>query len=295
VEFYFSDANLARDKFLFTQIGGRKNLPVPIATIHSFKRMRRFQPVSTVVEALKSSSTLDIVEDDTAIRRKKPFEADADTDQFALQRQFDDESLARSIHAKGFGEEKPTTQFDIEAFFAKHGPTNQVRLRRFTDKTFRGSVFVEFDSEDTAKQFLEAKPAPSYNGNTLTVLSKKEWLKQEAAKNKDRPPKDRNAKDRSLKDRNERSSYRPPKDDGRDWRVRREEDRKAGYPERRSDEGKRESGPRDRNEEKKQKEEGEKQDAEEKNDGDKGEKRAREDDPTEEDQPAKRAKEDEEA
>ncbi|KAL9600057.1 MAG: hypothetical protein Q9219_003427 [cf. Caloplaca sp. 3 TL-2023] len=177
VEFYFSDSNLLQDEFLFNKVQGHDNLPIPISTIHSFKRMRHFQPFSAVVEALKESTTLNVVGDENDhIQRKTPLpEGLKDKPMTEVKKVFEDEAMKRSVYVKGFGEEKPSTQFDIEAFFAEYGPTNSVRLRRAFNKMFKGSVFVEFDSEGSQKRFLELDPKPKWKGQDLLIKSKKQY------------------------------------------------------------------------------------------------------------------------
>ncbi|KAL8782942.1 MAG: hypothetical protein Q9213_004998 [Squamulea squamosa] len=217
VEFYFSDSNLLQDKFLFKQVQGHDNLPVPISTIHSFKRMRHFQPYSAVVEALKDSTTLDVVGDDQ-IQRKVPLpEAIKDKPMDEVKKVFEDEMMKRSVYVKGFGEEQPSTQFDIEAFFAEFGTTNSVRLRRSSNKLFKGSVFVEFDSEDTQKKFLSLDPRPKWKGQDLIIKSKKQYCDDkvddiQAGRVKPHQP-------------GEKRSHRV---DDRDWKVRRDEDQRNG-------------------------------------------------------------------
>ncbi|KAK3176526.1 hypothetical protein OEA41_007849 [Lepraria neglecta] len=245
VEFYFSDSNLLQDKFLFTKVEGHKNLPVPISVIHSFKRMRHFQPLSAIVDALKESTTLDVVEDDTCIQRKEPLpEGLEGKPMVEIEKVYEDKSMARSVYAKGFGEEQPSTQFDIEAFFAQYGPTNSVRLRRTHDQTFKGSVFVEFDSEDTQKAFLALDPKPKWKENELQVKSKKQYCDDKVddiAAGRVRPNED----DRSRQNKNGHGSYKRRRDspdydkgrqnderDDRDWRVRRDEDHKSGFKDR---------------------------------------------------------------
>ena len=235
VEFYFSDSNLLTDKFLFTKVEGHENLPVPISTIHSFKRMRHFQPLSAIVDALKESTVLNIVEDDTAIQRKSPLpEGLVGKPMVEIKKVHEDKTMARSVYAKGFGEEQPSSQFDIEAFFAEHGSTNSVRLRRTYDGTFKGSVFVEFDSEETQKAFLAIDPKPKWQGNELQIKSKKQYCDDKVddiEAGRVRPNNDKyfqgKGKQGGRRDRDERSD----KDD-RDWRVRRDEDRKGGFKDR---------------------------------------------------------------
>lgn len=181
VEFYFSDSNLPTDKFLLTQVGGSENKPVPVKVIHSFKRMRHFQPYSAVVAALKESTTLNIigVEGSEEIQRKTALPENITANPQVNVHMVEDVTRTRSIYVKGFGEETSTSQFDIENFFAPFGPINSVRLRRnFPEKEFKGSVFVEFDSEETQQQFLELENKPKWKGEDLKWMSKEEYCKE---------------------------------------------------------------------------------------------------------------------
>lgn len=175
VEFYFSDSNLCQDKFLFTQTGGTDNKPIPISVIHSFKRMRHFQPFSAVVAALKESKTLEVVNDDE-VKRKTPLPIDKDVDFEDSLKLIEDAAMARSIYAKGFGSEESTTQLDIEEFFEPYGPINMIKLRRdFHDNTFKGSVFVEFRDPEVMQNFMEMEDKPQWKGKDLKFQTKKAY------------------------------------------------------------------------------------------------------------------------
>jgi lupus La protein len=174
VEFYFSESNLTYDNYMQGLVGGSENNAVPIKTITNFKRMRRFQPYSAVVAALKESTLLNLVNEDELQRKvawKKP---EVDTE-------FQDPTIPRSIYAKGFGKEGSTTQFDIENFFAIYGPISAVRLRRNDYREFKGSAFVEFETEELQKQFLELEGKPKWEGNELQYKSKDEYVKGKEA------------------------------------------------------------------------------------------------------------------
>jgi lupus La protein len=233
------------DNFLLKKVGGSANHSVDLSLLHSFKRMRRFQPFSAIVEALKTSSTLDLIENDTQIRRKVPLpESVNDFLDPNVVKVFENEAMARSAYVKGFGEEGPTTQFDIEAFFAPHGPTNAIRLRRAFDKKFKGSVFVEFDTEETLKKFLALDPQPKWKGQDLIIKSKKEYCDEkvrdiESGKIKASSRGNNSGRDRGRGrgrggrggrgGRNDR--YKNDRDDRRDWRERRDNDQKRGFRE----------------------------------------------------------------
>ncbi|KAL9629055.1 MAG: hypothetical protein Q9164_007039 [Protoblastenia rupestris] len=240
VEFYFSDSNLLTDKFLFTKMEGHENVPVPIDVIHSFKRMRHFQPRSAVVTALKESKVLHLVNDDNDIQRREPLpEGLVGKPMNEIQQVHEDSSMARSVYAKGFGQEEASTQFDIEALFANYGSTNSVRLRRHENRIFKGSVFVEFDNEETAKNFLAIDPPPMYKGKKLQLKSKKQYCddKVEDIKAGRVRPNSADGRDKrgGFRGGRRNNDHRDlDKHDDRDWRLRREEDAKEGFPGRRN-------------------------------------------------------------
>ncbi|KIX05316.1 uncharacterized protein Z518_06188 [Rhinocladiella mackenziei CBS 650.93] len=233
VEFYFSDSNLPNDKFLLSKVGGSKNNPVELKILHTFKRMRHFQPFEAIVEAMRESKFLDLTENDTCVRRKEPLpESLNDGPDPNAVRVFEDRAMPRSVYVKGFGDEVPSTQFDIEAFFSPYGPTNAVRLRRTEEKVFKGSVFVEFETEELAKAFLELDPKPKYQGRDLQIMSKKEYCDKKVEDIKAGKIRSNIRHDKSKRDNRggrDGKRKRDEEEDDRDWRTRRDEDRKNGF------------------------------------------------------------------
>jgi len=173
VEFYFGDWNFPQDKFMWETAGGTENKPIPIAKIHSFKRMRSFQPYSAVVAALRDSNLLDVEgeEGEETVKRKKAYQSQSHN-----KSKID----ASTIYAKGFGDETPTTQFDLERFFADFGEVKAVKLRRTDEGFFKGSVFVTFQDEETAKKFLESDPLPKWQDHDLKIMSKRAYCDEKA-------------------------------------------------------------------------------------------------------------------
>ncbi|KAJ0327225.1 hypothetical protein COL5a_006016 [Colletotrichum fioriniae] len=171
VEFYLSDSNLPHDKFLWELVGGFDNKPIPLKTITNFKRMRRFQPYSAVVAALKESTQVNIAgeEGEETIQRKQAYTSG------------NDKFNARCVYVKGFGDEEPTTQFDLESFFQQYGTINSVRLRRTNEKLFKGSVFVEFPDEEAAQNFLALDPKPKWKEHDLKMMPKIDYVKEKSA------------------------------------------------------------------------------------------------------------------
>ncbi|KAH9929404.1 uncharacterized protein B0H18DRAFT_997012 [Fomitopsis serialis] len=165
IEFYFADSNLPFDKFMWTLHTANPEHWVPLSTVSSFKRMREWQKHghAWIADALRMASELEVSEDGTKVRRRT--EVQPPKDQFE-----------RSIYAKGFGtDEDGETQEKLESFFNKYGRTNAVRMRRTEDKTFKGSVFVEFTDFKSVGIFLNADPKPSWNGEELKTMTKEAY------------------------------------------------------------------------------------------------------------------------
>ncbi|KAJ3510261.1 hypothetical protein NLJ89_g4779 [Agrocybe chaxingu] len=164
VEFYFADANLPYDKFMWTLYSKDPEHWIPLATVGSFKRMREHSAngMEWLANAIRLSTFLEVDETGTKIRRT--------TEPQEPKGQFE-----RSVYAKGFGEEDPTLQGRLEEFFRQYGVVSAVRMRRDEHKKFKGSVFTEFTEFDTVKKFLEADPKPTWNGNELLIMTKEDY------------------------------------------------------------------------------------------------------------------------
>ncbi|KAI7657691.1 hypothetical protein D0864_16338 [Hortaea werneckii] len=221
VEFYFSDSNLPIDAYLLGLTGGSENRPVPLKLIHSFKRMRHFQPFSAVRDAIKDSKFLDLNDQDE-ITRKTPLADKFTDDAEANKKLVHSNNMTRSIYAKGFGEEHPKTHLDIENFFQPYGTVNAVRLRRKDDGEFKGSVFVEFGDEETQKSFLELDPKPQFEGKDLQVMSKQAYVdtKREGILDGDVKPKSQSSYYRGRG----RGGGKKDSIDRDDWNKRRDRD-----------------------------------------------------------------------
>lgn len=196
--------------------------------------MRHFKPHSAIVAALKESKTLDVVENDSCIQRKEALPEDFNHKSMnEIVQVHEDEAMSRSIYAKGFGDEKASTQFDIEAFFAEHGSTNSVRLRRALNRNFKGSVFVEFDSEESQQAFLALDPMPKWQGSELLIKSKKQYCDEKVEDIKNGLVKPNTHWRIYPEDKFNSGDQRGKKEGDRDWKNRRNEDQKGGFQDKR--------------------------------------------------------------
>eukprot|EP01098_Paradermamoeba_levis_P008419 TRINITY_DN3491_c0_g1_i1.p1 TRINITY_DN3491_c0_g1~~TRINITY_DN3491_c0_g1_i1.p1 ORF type:complete len:377 (+),score=152.38 TRINITY_DN3491_c0_g1_i1:86-1132(+) len=169
VEFYFSDSNYPKDKFLQGEAAKNPDGFIPLSVITSFNRMKSLTTNSEdVLNALADSTVVSLSEDKTLIKRAIPLPEN-------------DTSIKRTIYAKRFPE--GTTIEEVSDFFAAHGKVLCVRLRKTKEKIFKRSVFVEFATEEEAQEVVKKKL--TYQGEELTLmmitdynLSKKEEMKQ---------------------------------------------------------------------------------------------------------------------
>ncbi|KAF8522761.1 hypothetical protein BU17DRAFT_64220 [Hysterangium stoloniferum] len=166
IEFYFADSNLPYDRFMWTLHTANAEHWVPLATVSSFKRMRQFQDkgLPWIADVLRQGSDmLEVDESGTSVRRRK--EVREPVGQFE-----------RSVYAKGFGEETPKLQGELENFFGKWGKVSAVRMRRMDQtKKFKGSAFCEYADMDSVTRFLEADPKPQWDGEDLLTMSKEAY------------------------------------------------------------------------------------------------------------------------
>lgn len=227
VEFYFGDFNFPQDKFMWEQCGGEENKPIAVKKIHSFKRMRSFQPYSAVVAALRDSSLLDVEgeEGEETLKRKVPYKPMG-----AVKAKTE----AATVYVKGFGDETPTTQYDLEVFFSKFGDIKGIKLRRTNEDFFKGSVFVTFADEEAAKAFVGLNPAPKWNDHDLKIMTKHAYCqeKNELIRQGKLEPNSTNPKkfyEGKLGGGRGRGNDRNGPRDHDDWKKRRDYDQKNGF------------------------------------------------------------------
>ncbi|KAF9529117.1 hypothetical protein CPB83DRAFT_875734 [Crepidotus variabilis] len=164
VEFYFADANLPYDKFMWTLYSKDPEHWVPISTVASFKRMKEYSANGNewLVNAIRLSDFLEVDESGEKVRR-------------TTEPQEPKNQMQRSVYAKGFGEEDPTLQKRLEELFSQYGPVSAVRMRRDEKKVFKGSAFAEFKDFESVAKFLNADPKPSWDGKELLIMTKEDY------------------------------------------------------------------------------------------------------------------------
>ncbi|XP_066543537.1 lupus La protein [Amia ocellicauda] len=168
IEYYFSDHNLPRDKFLKEQIQLDDGW-VSLETMIKFNRLSRLTTdFKVIVEALKKSQSglLEIHEDGTKIRRslEKPLPEVND--------EYKDGVKHRSVYMKGFPLD--ATLDDLKEWLDGKGKIESIQMRRNLQRQFKGSVFIVFDTDASAKQFVQL-PDLKYKDNETVVLLKEDY------------------------------------------------------------------------------------------------------------------------
>ena len=174
LEYYFSDANLRRDAHLKGLAGANDDATlqqfVDLEHVLAFSRARAILDETTTdgepaakrakteipavaLAAARASSSIELSEDGTKIRRAQPYvEVDAK------------ELAARTLYVEPVADDASID--DVQARFTPHGAVANVSLPRG-----RGFGFVEFEARESAQKAVAALDGV----DGVAVLTKGEW------------------------------------------------------------------------------------------------------------------------
>jgi len=147
VEYYFSDVNMSKDKFMQEEIQKDSGW-VTLEVLTKFNRLKCLSTdYKVIVDALKKSVSqlLEIDEENSKVRRAKPLPENLSEFETSLKQ--------NTVYVKGFPGN--ISLDELYAFFEPHGKVLQIFMRRFpTTKQFKGSVFVTFETSEQVKVFM---------------------------------------------------------------------------------------------------------------------------------------------
>ncbi|XP_053667165.1 la protein homolog [Anopheles marshallii] len=205
LEYYFGDANLAKDKFMKDQIT-KDDGWVPMDVLLTFKRLKSISDdKKAIVDAIAKSDEglIEISEDREKLRRhpERPLPE--------MNEERRQELFARTVYVKGFAPQDGTTMNELVEFFQPYEKVNNILMRKYLDKPtkkylFKGSLFVSFADKEYCEKFL-AKGPIKYKGKELICMmqndyyhSKRAELKQRAEKIEERRRKKQDANNELL-------------------------------------------------------------------------------------------------
>lgn len=138
MEFYFSDANLTKDRFLGDLV--KSDPYVPLEVFLKFNKIRSMtHDVNDIAKAMKNSSILELSEDKWKVKRKTPvLPYDAD---------------ARTVYVESI----PVTASRewLQRVFSDYGPVAYISLPKFKNShKIKGYGFIEFTKSEDAQKCI---------------------------------------------------------------------------------------------------------------------------------------------
>ncbi|XP_067288366.1 la-related protein 7 [Pseudorasbora parva] len=143
VEFWFSDVNLHKDKFMKNIIEQSRDGYIDISVLTSFNRMKKLTTdVKLIARALKNSQIVEVNIEGTRVRRKDPLgESPKDVD-------------SRTVYVELLP--KMVTHVWLERVFSKCGNVVYVSIPRYKSTGHpKGFAFVEFETKEQAQKAIE--------------------------------------------------------------------------------------------------------------------------------------------
>jgi len=145
LQFYFSDSNYPRDKFLRGKAAENDGW-IPLDVIATFSRMKQMtSDLALIVAIAKSCEDLTVSEDGLKVKRKSPI-PEKDT------------INERSVYVKGLPVDSTGVSIEsLSDYFSSFGKVLSVRLRRDAEKAFKGKAYVEFATQADADKAAKNK------------------------------------------------------------------------------------------------------------------------------------------
>lgn len=149
LNYYFSDVNLIKDKFMREQLEKNEN-SVKISVLTTFARLAQLtKDEDRIIQALKGfeSEYMEVDEEKKQVRRKKPL---PDLEEYKK------ELLKRTVHISGFPD---STLFEpLQKFCTQFGEVESLAMRRhFKSRQFKGCIHVVYKTEADAKKVFESE------------------------------------------------------------------------------------------------------------------------------------------
>ncbi|XP_025016003.1 lupus La protein homolog A [Tetranychus urticae] len=172
MKYYFSDYNLARDKFMKEKMAEDDGW-IPLHVFLTFKKLAAMtSDPQVLVESIKASATdlIEIDESGSKIRRSpsKPL-----PDQSVYQ----EEAIQKTVHIKGFPLDSTFDQ--LWSFCSGFGDLESLQMRKTRKGGFKGCVLAVFKDKADAAKILEV--SLKYNDKELLKEAEKAHVERRQA------------------------------------------------------------------------------------------------------------------
>jgi len=165
IEFYFSDVNLPRDKFILSEIA-ENNGWFNLSTLLNFNRIKMLvKNIEEIADVIESSDLLELDESRSKLKRK--FEVrDVQAD------------VHCGVYVSGFPSDiEPLAILDeVKSTFASVTGIQLIKILKDEAKQFNGQVLIDFESKSSAKQCLDLKDL-SYKDHALKIVPKLDYIR----------------------------------------------------------------------------------------------------------------------
>lgn len=161
--FYFSDANLRRDRFLRKHVGANGTGSVPTSILATFNRVKQLTSDSDeVVKALRAVPGLLVSEDGRTVARSRPLPES-------------DDSELRTIYVEGIPHNSSIES--LHTLFLKCGNVAFVSLPRLPSRELKGFAFIEFEKPEDAVRAVDEMEGHTPAGSTvpLKCMHRRAW------------------------------------------------------------------------------------------------------------------------
>ena len=141
MEFYFSDANLSKDRFLSNLV--KEDPYVDLSVFLKFNKIRELTTdINRISKGVQASTILSLSEDGMKVRRITPIAPKENIDEC-------------TVYVQNL---PPDADHDtLSSIFSQYGQVVYVSIPRFkNNKKIKGFAFVEFDTTESAKKCLKA-------------------------------------------------------------------------------------------------------------------------------------------
>ncbi|KAN0009544.1 hypothetical protein ACTFIU_006839 [Dictyostelium citrinum] len=182
IEFYFSDSNLRKDKFLFNLIQTNKNDGwIDLSIILEFQKIKSIINDDSLTEqeldqTFKDSKLLILNKDRNKIKRIEwPIK---ELTQLEIK-----EIDEKTIYIEPITNKISSPDLIRKLLLSLNGDEDDesiqhISIPKFSDKTLKGFAFVEFSNKDIANQTIKNIDSNPSKVENLIALSKFEWLEK---------------------------------------------------------------------------------------------------------------------